>query len=68
VARVALDTLLRRDQLSPGARLLVFRELADYFRPLAPYPTEVVEQLSDEAYVRDVVEILYRPDKRLAPQ
>jgi uncharacterized RDD family membrane protein YckC len=66
VARIALDTLLRRDQLSPAARLRVFRELADYFRPLAPYPAEVVEQLSDEAYVRDVVEILYRPDNRLA--
>jgi len=66
VARIALDTLLRRDQLSPAARLRVFRELAEYFRPLAPYPAEVVEQLSDEAYVRDVVEILYRPDNRLA--
>jgi uncharacterized RDD family membrane protein YckC len=66
VAQIALDTLLRRDQLSPAARLRVFRELADYFRPLAPYPAEVVEQLSDEAYVRDVVEILYRPDNRLA--
>jgi uncharacterized RDD family membrane protein YckC len=66
VARIALETLLRRDQLSAGARLQVFRELAEHFRPLAPYPPEVVEQLSDEAYVRDVVEILYQPEKRLA--
>jgi uncharacterized RDD family membrane protein YckC len=66
VARIALETLLRRDQLSAAARLQVFRELADYFRELAPYPPEVVEQLSDEAYVRDVVEILYQPEKRLA--
>jgi uncharacterized RDD family membrane protein YckC len=66
VARIALETLLRRDQLSAGARLQVFRELAEYFRPLAPYPPEVIEQLSDEAYVRDVVEILYQPEKRLA--
>jgi uncharacterized RDD family membrane protein YckC len=65
-ARIALETLLRRDQLSAAARLQVFRELADYFRELAPYPPEVVEQLSDEAYVRDVVEILYQPEKRLA--
>ena len=65
VARLALETLLRRDQLSAGARVQVFRDLADYFRPLASYPAEVVEQLSDEAYVRDVVEILYQPDRRL---
>jgi uncharacterized RDD family membrane protein YckC len=66
VARIAFETLLRRDQLSAAARLQVFRELAEYFRQLAPYPPEVVEQLSDEAYVRDVVEILYQPEKRLA--
>ncbi len=66
VARIALETLLRRDQLSAGARVRVFRELAEHFRQLAPYPPEVVEQLSDEAYVRDVVEILYQPEKRLA--
>lgn len=66
VARIALETLLRRDRLSASARLQVFRELAEYFRQLAPYPPEVVEQLSDEAYVRDVVEILYQPEKRLA--
>lgn len=68
VARIALETLLRRDQLSPSARLQVFRELADHFRQLVPYPPEVVEQLSDEAYVRDSVEILYQPDKRAAFQ
>jgi uncharacterized RDD family membrane protein YckC len=66
VARIALETLLRRDQLSAAARLQVFRELAGYFRSLAPYPPEVVEQLSDEAYVRDVVEVLYQAEKRLA--
>jgi uncharacterized RDD family membrane protein YckC len=68
VARLALETLLRRDRLSAGARLQVCREMADYFRQLVPYPPEVVEQLSDEAYVRDVVEIVYQPDRRLAPK
>ncbi len=64
VARVALETLLRRDQLSAGARREVFADLARYFRAAAPYPAEVAEQLSDEAYVRDAVEILYRPETR----
>ena len=44
------------------ARLAVFaRAWRDYFRTLVPYPPEVAEQLADEPYVRDVVEILYRP-------
>jgi len=63
--RVALEALLRRDDLDPAARLEVFAALADYFRALVPYPPEVVEQISDEQYTRNVVEILYlRADPR----
>ncbi|PYT12144.1 MAG: RDD family protein [Acidobacteria bacterium] len=66
IARVALEALLRRDQLEPGARLQVFNELAAHFRTLAPYPPDAIEQLSDEQYVRNVVEVLYRPADRSA--
>lgn len=59
-AAVALDALLRRDQLQPEARLRVFADLAAHFRSLVEFPTEAVEQLSDEQYVRNAVEILYR--------
>jgi len=59
-AAIALQALLRRDDLQPHARLRVFAELADYFRPLVEFPPEAVEQLSDEQYVRNVVEVLYR--------
>jgi uncharacterized RDD family membrane protein YckC len=58
-AGLALEALLRRDNLEPASRLALFRELAGYFRGLVSYPPETVEQLSDEQYVRDVVEILY---------
>lgn len=61
-ARIALETLLRRDQLTPQARLEIFGELAAYFRGLAAYPPEMMESLPDEAVVRDAVEILYRPN------
>ncbi len=60
LAALALEALLRRDGLEPAARLTVFRDLAAQFRYLVPYPPEVVEQLSDEQYVRNVVEVLYR--------
>jgi uncharacterized RDD family membrane protein YckC len=63
-ASIALEALMRRETLDPASRLRVFRELAQYFRPLAEYPPEVVEQLSDEQYIRDVVEILYSSSRR----
>lgn len=60
IASIALDAILRRDQLEPEARLQLFQELARYFRRAVEYPPEVVDQLADEPYVRNVVEILFR--------
>ncbi|HEV2688718.1 MAG TPA: RDD family protein [Bryobacteraceae bacterium] len=60
MAAVALEALLRRDEFQPPARLQLFADLAGHFRELVAFPTEAVEQLSDEQYVRNVVEILYR--------
>lgn len=57
---IAMEALLRRDQIEPTARLSLFGDMADRFRALVAYPPEVAEQLSDEQYVRDVVEILFR--------
>ena len=62
-AQVALEAVLRRDQFDPAARVALFRELADHFRPLVPYPADVVEQLSDEQYVRDVLGVVYKASK-----
>jgi uncharacterized RDD family membrane protein YckC len=59
VARLAFEAVLRREELEPSSRLVLFRELADYFRELVAYPAEVVEQLSDEQYVRGVVDVLF---------
>ena len=59
-AAIALEAVLRRDEFEPQARLRLFAELADYFRSLVEFPADAVEQLSDEQYVRNVVEILYR--------
>jgi uncharacterized RDD family membrane protein YckC len=59
-AAVALEALLRRDELEPAARLQLFAGLAGHFRALVAFPLEAIEQLSDEQYLRNVVEILYR--------
>jgi len=59
-AAVALEALLRRDEIQPAARLELFADLARHFRSLVDFPPEAVEQLSDEQYVRNIVSILYR--------
>lgn len=58
-AQVALEALLRRSRFDPAPRLELFQELANYFRSLVEFPPEEVEQLSDEQYVRNVVEVVY---------
>jgi uncharacterized RDD family membrane protein YckC len=55
---IALEALLRRDEIAPEERLKLFSEMADYFRALVVYPPEVVEQLSDEQYVRNALEVV----------
>jgi len=60
LAGVALDALLRREELEDAARVELFRELAAVFRGLVEFPAEAVESLSDEQYVRNTVEILFR--------
>lgn len=60
-AYLALRALTRRDELEPGPRVVLFRELAGHFRSLVPFPPEATENLTDERYVQNVVEILFRP-------
>ncbi len=60
LARLALEALLRRDELDPQSRLELFREFAAHFKSQVAFPIEVVEQLSDEQYVRDVVDVIFR--------
>ncbi len=57
-AAIAIQALMRRDQLEPAMRIEVFREIADYFRSLVDFPEESVAQLTDEQVVRNAVEIL----------
>jgi uncharacterized RDD family membrane protein YckC len=59
-ARVALTSLMRREQLDPAARLDVYRQVADYFRQIVQFPDAATEGLSDEQYVRNVVDSLFR--------
>jgi len=59
-AALALDAILRRDELDPKARVELFGEFANYFRLLVPFEEHIDESITDEQFVRNVVTSLYR--------
>jgi uncharacterized RDD family membrane protein YckC len=60
-ARLALEAVMRRDELEPNHRLELFRQLAEHLRTVVVFPEESVEGLTDEQYVRNVVDLIFRP-------
>jgi hypothetical protein len=59
-AAVGLQALLRRDEFEPQARVELFRNIAEHFRAIAEFPSEATDGITDEQYIRNVVDILYR--------
>jgi uncharacterized RDD family membrane protein YckC len=60
-ARLALEAITRRAELEPNSRLELFRELAQHLRSMVAFPEESLEGLTDEQYVRNIVDLVYRP-------
>lgn len=60
-AQIAVQSIVRRDDMEPQARVGLFRDLAAYFQGMVTFPQEATDGISDEQYVRNVVEALYRP-------
>lgn len=56
---IAVRAVSQRDGYEPLARVELFRELAAYFRSLAPFPDDAIEGLTDEQYVRSVLRAIY---------
>ena len=59
-ARLALQALLRREDFAPTARVELFSELGKHFRSLVLFPQEAIDGISDEQYVRNVVDVVFR--------
>jgi uncharacterized RDD family membrane protein YckC len=59
-AAVALQALLRRDELEPVARVELFADLAAHFRAKVEFPAEATDGIADEQYLRNVVDVIYR--------
>jgi uncharacterized RDD family membrane protein YckC len=58
-AGVALQALLRRNELDPQARVELFEKIASHLRSIVEFPEEVAHGITDEQYVRNAVEILF---------
>ena len=67
-ADLALRALMRRENFEPAERLEVFGELAAHFRESIPFPPEASEGITDEQYVRNVVDTLFRKRASNAPR
>ncbi len=59
-ARAAWRALARREQIDPAARLALYAELAAHFRRAGHIPESLVDGLTDEQQLRNVVDVLYR--------
>jgi uncharacterized RDD family membrane protein YckC len=62
-ASTALQAIVRRDEFEANARVVLFGELADHFKGKVEFPSEAVDGIADEQFVRNVVDVLYRTDK-----
>jgi uncharacterized RDD family membrane protein YckC len=62
-AQLALHALVRRDALETEARVKLYQQLAALFRDKVKFPDDAVFGLSDEQYIRNVVETVFRSRK-----
>ncbi|MEO0793525.1 MAG: RDD family protein [Verrucomicrobiota bacterium] len=67
LASLAFQALLRRQSLDADARVKLFRELAEEIKSLANFPEEVSFGVSDEQFVRNCVESIFRQSTKKAP-
>ena len=59
-AAVAVEALLRRNEIEPEARVLLFEDIAAELKDRCPFPPSAVEDMTAEQYVRNCVDVLYR--------
>jgi len=60
-ASTALQALIRRDEFEPAARVELFEQLARHFQAKVDFPPEAGDGVADEQYIRNVVDVIYRP-------
>ncbi|MCL2104563.1 MAG: RDD family protein [Kiritimatiellaeota bacterium] len=58
-ATLLLRALTRRDELAPPARLTLYRELAADIQSRVTFPPTLLEELTDEQFLRNVLDSLF---------
>ncbi|MSU51744.1 MAG: hypothetical protein EXS37_22085 [Opitutus sp.] len=58
-ARAVWSAVARREQFDAGARVRLFADMAVFLRKIAAAPPEAAEGMTDEQFVRNVVDVLY---------
>ena len=61
-ANLALRAIIRRGELLPEKRLALFEEIARHFRGSVDFPEDVTIGLTDEQYIRNIVDCIYNTD------
>lgn len=59
-AEIALQAVLRREEFDPASRVALFSSIAAHFRAIVEFPEEAMHGITDEQYVRNAVDVLYR--------
>ncbi len=59
-SNLLLEALGRRNQLNPGDRYHVYAELAEYFKEKSKFPETALDGMSDEKFLKNITDILYR--------
>jgi len=59
-SNLLLEALGRRNQLNPGDRYHVYAELAGYFKQKVKFPETALDGMSDEKFLKNITDILYR--------
>lgn len=65
LADLSLQALTRRNMMKPDSRINLFKEITEYLKQIVQFPQAAVEGISDEQYVRNVVEVIFQFDKKL---
>jgi uncharacterized RDD family membrane protein YckC len=59
-AALAMQALLRRDELAADDRLTLFRDIAEHLQAKTTFPPQAIETLSNEQFVRNAVDVLFQ--------
>ncbi|WP_054699521.1 RDD family protein, partial [Desulfosarcina cetonica] len=59
-AALAMQALMRRDELDADARVALFKDIAGHLQTKTAFPPEALENISDEQFVRNAVDVLFQ--------